>query len=111
MSTGANEPTIDQLIKNLQAPDQVVRLHAATLLGALGDDAEPAVPALVSLLQADNVHDRKLAALTLGEIGPAAEDALPALFTAADDKDDGVAEMALWALEEIDLADDADEAA
>lgn len=106
-----NALTIEVLIKKLQDADQVVRLHAATLVGAMGDDAESAVPALIRMLQADNIHDRKLAALTLGEIGPAAEEALPALFAAAEDEDEGLAEMALWAFEEIDLVDEEAEAA
>src|SRR5262249_36290442 len=84
VSSNREEPTIEELIENLKAADQVVRLHAATVLGSLGDEAEPAVSALIELLQAENVHDRKLAALTLGEIGPAAEAAIPALFAAID---------------------------
>jgi HEAT repeat protein len=99
------------LIENLNATDQVVRVHAATILGSMGEDAEPAVSALIGLLQSENVHDRKLAALTLGEIGPAAEEAIPSLFAAADDDDEGVSEMAEWALEEIDVVEDQDEAA
>ena len=57
------------------------------------------------------MHDRRLAALTLGEIGPVAEEAISALLEAADDDDEGVAEMAIWALEQIDPADDEAEAA
>jgi len=89
----------------------VIRIHAATVLGSMGDDAAPAVPALIELLWAENIHDRKLAALTLGQIGPTAKAAIPALFAVVDDEDDGVAEMAEWALEEIDVVEDRDEAA
>lgn len=102
---------LETLVEKLQAADQVVRLHAATVLGTLGDDAEPAVPALIALLLGGNVHDRRLAALTLGEIGPAAEDAVPALVDALDDADDGVAEMADWALDQVDGCDDTAQAA
>jgi len=102
MSSGKNDLGIESLIENFQAAEQVVRLHAATVLGSIGDKAEPAVPALIKLLQNSDVHDRTLAALALGEIGPAAEEAIPALFAAVDDDDEGVAEMAEWALEEID---------
>jgi len=111
MRSGKNDLTIEKLIENLKASDQVVRLHAATVLGSMGDDATQAVPALVELLWAENIHDRKLAALTLGKIGPAAKAAIPALFAAVDDEDDGVAEMAEWALEEIDVVEDQAEAA
>lgn len=111
MNANRQEPTIEELIENLKVADQVVRLHAATVLGSLGDEAEPAVPALIVLLQAKSVHDRKLAALTLGEIGPVAEAAIPALLDAMDDADEGVSEMAEWALEEIDLAEPQSEAA
>jgi len=77
----------------------------------MGDDAEPAVPSLIELLQTGDVHDRKLAALTLGEIGPAAEEAVPSLLEAADDDDQGVCDMAILALEEIDLTSASEEAA
>src|SRR6202008_3130441 len=87
-------PSVEQLIEKLCDADQVVRIHAATLLGSMGEDAEPAVPVLIELLKNGDIHDRKLAALTLGEIGPAAEEAIPAMFAAVDDEDDGVAEMA-----------------
>jgi HEAT repeat protein len=110
MSSGKNGQPIESLIEILQDANQVIRLHAATVIGSLGDDAEPAVPALIEMLKNDDVHDRRLAALTLGEIGPVAEDAIPALF-AVDDEDDGVAEMAEAALELIDLADEEAEAA
>ncbi len=111
MKSDKDDLSLDKLIANLHAAHQVIRIHAATVLGSMGDAAAPAVPALLELLQADNVHDRKLAALTLGEIGPAAEEAIPALFAAVDDEDEGVAEMAEWALEEIDVEEDREEAA
>jgi hypothetical protein len=63
------------------------------------------------MLRRDDIQDRKLAALTLGEIGPIAEDAIPALFAAADDEDEGLSELAVWALEEIDLIENEAEAA
>jgi len=109
MNAGKNATAIDTLIENLQDADQVIRLHAATVLGSMGEDAEPAVPALVNLLQAGDVQDRRLAALTLGEI--ASDEAIPALCDAVDDDDDSVAKMAEWALETIDLAETEDEAA
>ena len=91
--------TLDKLIDNLQDPSQVVRIYAATVLGSMGEEAEPAVPALVKLLQTGDAQDRRLAALTLGEI--ASEDAIPALCDAVDDDDKSVAELAEWALDQI----------
>jgi HEAT repeat protein len=111
VKSGNDDLSIDFLIANLKATDQVVRLHSATVLGSMGDDAAPALPALIELLWAENVHDRKLAALTLGEIGPPAKEAIPALFAAVDDEDEGLSEMAEWALEEIDVIQDESEAA
>jgi len=111
MKSSKDDLTIEKLIANLKAPHQVIRIHAATILGSMGADAAPAVSALIDLLQTENVHDRKLAALTLGEIGPAAEEAIPALFIAVDDDDEGVSEMAEWALEEIDIVEGEAEAA
>jgi len=111
MRSNQEARTVEKLIENLQAPDQIVRIHAATVLGSMGDDAEPAVPALIEMLKSADIHDRRLAALALGEIGPAAEAAIPALLEAVNDDDEGVAEMAEAALEQIDLVEDDAEAA
>ncbi len=111
MNTGKDRLSIDRLIEKLQDSDPMVRIHAAMLVGAMGDDAEPAVPALVELLQFGDVQDRRLAALTLGEIGPAAEEAIPALFAAVDDDDEAVSEMAETALELVDVVEDDADAA
>jgi len=102
MSAGKDARNIAALIEQLQDPGHLVRIQAATGLGSMGDDASAAVPALIELLQADRVHDRQTAALTLGQIGPAAEEAIPALFAAVYGEDEGVSEMAEWALQEID---------
>jgi HEAT repeat protein len=111
MNSTPNTADFTNWIENLHDPDQVVRIHAATMLGAMGAAAVAAVPALIDMLQDGDNHDRKLAALTLGEIGPVAQDAIPALFAAVDDEEEGVAEMAEAALEAIDRVDDMSEAA
>lgn len=103
--------TIEEWTGRLRDPEQVVRIHAATVLGAMGDDAEPAVPVLIDMLRNGTTKDRRLAALTLGEIGPGAADAVPDLFAAAGTDDEELAELASWALEEIDLIEIPDEAA
>jgi HEAT repeat protein len=110
-SSVVNEYTVDSLIAMLADADQFVRVHAATLLGSMGEDAELAVPALIALLENGDVRDRRLAALTLGEIGPAAEEAIPPLLEAADDEDESVADLALDAIERIDMEEIEDEAA
>lgn len=99
------------LIDFLRDRDPVIRWHAATVLAGMGEDAEPVVPTLIELLESSNVHDRRLATLTLGEIGPIAGQAIPALVAAVHDADEGVADMASWALEQIDPTSTGTEAA
>lgn len=103
--------SIAKLIENLQDENQIVRIHAATVLGSRGAAAEPAVGALLELLENGDIHDRKLAILTLGEIGPAAFEAIPALFAVVDDANESLAEMAEEALAQIDGSSEAAEAA
>lgn len=100
MHADKNALSLKNLTDNLQDADQLVRIHAATVLGSLREQAESAVPILIHLLENGNVQDRRLAALTLGEIG--SPNAISALCDAADDADEAVAEMAEWALEQID---------
>src|SRR5579859_6885253 len=105
MNAGNERLPIDNLIEMLQDADPVVRLHAGFALGAMEEDALRAVPILIEILKFGDVQDRKLAATTLGQIGPVASDAVPSLLEAANDDDEGVSDLAIWALEEIDLAD------
>jgi HEAT repeat protein len=107
MSTGHEDLSVEQLVEMLQYPDPVVRIHAAFVLGTMGEDALPALPILFDMLKFGDVQDRKLAATTLGQIGPVASEAVPALLEAAnEDEDEGDSVLAMWALEEIDLADE-----
>jgi HEAT repeat protein len=101
--------SIDNLIDLLQDADAVVRIHAGFVLGTMGEDAISAVWVLIGMLKFGEVQGRKLAASTLGQIGPVASEAIPALLEAANDEDDGLADMATWALEEIDLAEEDDD--
>jgi HEAT repeat protein len=105
MSSGNQNISIENLIESLQDADPLVRIHAAFALGSMEEDALPAVPVLIEMLKFGDEQDRKLAATTFGQLGPVASDAVPALLEAANDEEEGVADMALWALEEIDLAD------
>lgn len=106
MSTGHEDLSVEKLVEMLQYPDPVVRIHAAFVLGTLEDDALPALPILIEMLKFGDVQDRKLAATTLGQIGPVASESVPALLEVAnEDEDESVSDMAMWALEQIDLAD------
>ncbi|OAI38827.1 hypothetical protein AYO40_06320 [Planctomycetaceae bacterium SCGC AG-212-D15] len=104
--------SVEKLIELLQDADPLVRIHAGFVLGTLGDEAAAAVAILIDMLEYGDIQTQKLAATTLGQIGPAAADAIPALLSAAtDDEDEDVSDIAVWALEEIDLADEETEAA
>jgi HEAT repeat protein len=101
---------IDSLIESLQDSDSLVRIHAGFTLGTMGEEALPAVPVLIEMLTFGDAQDRKLAATTLGQIGPVAAEAVPALLEATNDEDEGVVDLAIAALEEIDLADEGEAA-
>jgi HEAT repeat protein len=66
------------------------RLHAAMVLGLMGDAAQPAVPALVEALRDRSAQVRRMVTAALNEIGPAARTAVPALVTALRDRCDTV---------------------
>lgn len=97
---------VEELIGRLRDPEEVVRLHAALVLGSLGEEARPAVPALLDLLTNGDVRGRRAAAWALRDLGPVAEDAVPALLEALDDPDDQVEELAVQALSAIEGVDD-----
>lgn len=111
MPTEDADLTVEQLIQRLSNPWDVIRWHAAALLGGMGEAALPAVPTLLNLLRAEQAQDRRMAAWTLGEIGPGAEVAVPALLDAVGDEDQVVCKMALRALEQIDFVPATEEAA
>lgn len=97
--------TVKELIACLKSTDQTARMNAAAVLAAIGDEAAPAVPTLIDLLKSDDEKDQKLAAWTLGEIGPVAAKAIPVLLELAQEDDD-VAEVAVAALENIDVIEE-----
>lgn len=96
---------VKELIADLTSKDQVARIQAAARLAELGAEASPAVPVLVDMLKSDNETDQKLAAWTLGEIGPLSQGAVPFLFGLAQEDDD-VGDVAMDALEKLDLVED-----
>lgn len=96
--------TVADLVAQLQCLDFATRAHAASVLAEMDEQAAPAVPVLVELLT--STKDKKLAIWTLGEIGPVAEAAIPSLLQIAqDDVDEDVADLAIEALEKIDLVE------
>lgn len=101
MNSNDNDLSVENLVGKLQAPGQVVRVYAATLLGSLGEAAAETIPALVHMLETGDVPDRRVAVLALREIGPVAHEAIPALLVAANDKDELVAEISAQALERM----------
>ena len=102
MRTGNDNLSVENLLDLLQDEDLVVRVHAGFALGTMGAHALPAVPLLIEMLKFGDEQDRKLAATVLGQIGPAAVEAVSALLDAANDEDEGVSDVAVWALERRD---------
>lgn len=83
-------PAVVTLTGNLQNPDEVVRLNAASALGSMGNVAKAAIPDLIVTLKDSNSIVRSSAASALGGIGIEAKAAIPALSTALQDEDKSV---------------------
>jgi HEAT repeat protein len=95
------ELTAKELVERLRAPDELVRRHAALVLGSLGEEARPAVPVLTALLHGGTVLDRRAAARALRDLAELAAEAVPALLDALEDGDHQVEHLAAQALEAI----------
>lgn len=106
MNAGEKAFSVETLVDMLQDFGPLVRIRAGFALAGMKEAALPAVETLIEMLISGGPQDRKLAATTLGEIGPVAVEAVPALLEAANDEDDGLSDLAIWALERIDLADE-----
>jgi HEAT repeat protein len=80
----ATDEKVDELVRQLSAPDPDTRKNAAQQLGAMGAAAKAAVPALARIVEDSQIDyfTRMEAARALGQIGPAARDAIPALTSA-----------------------------
>lgn len=87
------EESIDPLIDALSNRKKNIRLHAATLLGAIGD--EKAIPALIDTLKDNNKLVRREASTALSRMG---EPAVDPLIDILDDDDWKVRGAAAWAL-------------
>jgi HEAT repeat protein len=92
-------PALDPMIAGLNDTDPVYRANSALAIAAIGAEAKEAVEGLASLLadEAAPAEARYTAAFALGRIGPDAKAANPLLRTLADDKDEIMATVAVWA--------------
>jgi HEAT repeat protein len=91
----------DELIGNLKAPQEGVRVSSVRLLQGKGDPAK-VVPALIGSLSDKEGDVRWSAAIGLGYFGGQAKAAIPALEAAQKDHDARVREGARVALYRID---------
>ena len=91
------ESRYERLLKQLQAPSDVNRAHAAYWLGEMRGNAVRASPQLVFALSDQSIWVRRAAAKALGKIGD--EKSLPALKSARNDKDKFVADSAKLAVQ------------
>ena len=87
------EDAVDPLIDALSSRKKNIRLNAATLLGAIGD--EKAIPALIATLKDNNKLVRREASTALSRMG---EPAVDPLIETLGDEDWRVRGAAAWAL-------------
>lgn len=87
------EESLDPLISALSSRKKNIRMHAATLLGAIGDPK--AIDPLIATLKDNNKLVRREASTALSRMGEAAVDPLIGVL---DDEDWKVRGAAAWAL-------------
>jgi HEAT repeat protein len=92
----------DELIGDLNGPQERDRLIAVRLLPEHRADAAKVIPALIEALKSKAVDIRLSAAIGLGGFGEQAKDAIPALQEAQHDRDARVRQAAATALSRID---------
>ncbi len=100
-SVHAQDADLQQLVKDLNSADQLVRLQALDGLAELGADAGDVVPALVKALSDSEEAIVWHAARTLGAIGDAAATAVPQLMALLDDERAKVRAYSAYALGQI----------
>ena len=103
MKSGKDNLGIDTLIENLRDAEQVVRLHAATVLGSMGEEPGASLPVLTSLFQTGDEQDRRLTAVDDGDKDEDQDEDDDEDDDLGDDDPDGDDE------DEDDLDDDLDE--
>jgi HEAT repeat protein len=98
----AKKKSTEELIQDLQSPEERDRISAARTLPAGTGDPAVIVPALIAALKDREGDVRHSAAIKLGLYGEQAKDAIPALQKAQNDRDARVREAARKALSRID---------
>ena len=83
------EPTIDELIAQLDGPDWRQAANAAFRLSRTQTAPEQVIPKLVKLLKCDDATTRGVVAACFGDYGAQARDAVPALIEALSDEGRG----------------------
>ena len=101
---GCGKKSTDELIQDLNSPQDRDRIIAARSLPQRSGDAARVVPALIEALKDKDGDVRRSAALGLGSFGEQAKEAIAALQTAQHDRDARVREAAGIALARIDPA-------
>ena len=91
------DESVDHLIDALYKKKKQIRLHAATLLGAINNPK--AIPALIETLKDNNKLVRREASTALSRMG---EPAVEPLIETLDDEDWKVRGAAAWALGNLD---------
>ena len=91
------DESLDPLIDALSSRKKQIRLHAATLLGAINDPK--AIPALIETLHDNNKLVRREASTALSRMG---EPAVEPLIETLNDEDWRVRGAAAWALGNLD---------
>jgi HEAT repeat protein len=94
----SSSSNIQDLINQLENPNEEIKSDAINALAKLGSKAKPAVPALALLLKDKSNYVRNFSASALAEIGPDAASAVPALKEAMHDSDPSVSQAAHGAL-------------
>src|SRR5436309_2371335 len=85
----------------LRVADPFQRVHAAMVLGLMGEQAQAAIPALIDALRDEDVRVRRMITAALGEIGPPSRTGVPVLVHCLRDRNEVVRRRAALALSEM----------
>ncbi len=90
---------LPELIKNLDSPNEVVRLTAIETISELGPEGVSAIPSLIKAIQDKDMLVRAAATFALAGLGPQASSAIPQLVKLLGDPNRNIREGASLALE------------